>query len=143
MASHRKSFDFRIIGGPSKFDLMVSLFEGNPENRTVVAFKLGGLRQDINVAITGIRQEDGSGESWIFEGWVVGEPSAQVKGHYGSRLRGGIFNFLVPIIGRLEDGNVIGTIDEAEEKKISDALDKLRENLNRDFSRVIQNARRM
>lgn len=125
MASQDK-YAFQIIGGPSKFDLMVSLFEGNPQHRRTVAFKLEGLWQDINVAITGVEQEDGSGESWNFSGWVMGEPKAHVRGYYASRGRSGYFHFVVPTRVSLEGGTSTETVDETEEKKLSVALDKLR-----------------
>jgi hypothetical protein len=143
MTSQNNRYAFNIVGGPSKFDLMVSLFEGNPHCRRTVAFKLEGLRQEINVAITGIQQADGSGESWNFDGWVLGEPHAHVKGYYGSHGRAGYFHFIVPFTVSWNGGKRTETVDTEGEKKLSEALDKLRENLNRDLTNLIKNARRM
>ncbi len=143
MASQHDKYQFNVIGGPNKFDLMVSLFEGNPKHRKTVAFKLEGFRQDINVAITSVEQEDGSGESWNITGWVMGEPSAHVRAYYSSHGRSGFFTFITPTRVSLEGGTRTETVDVAEDKKLSDKLDRLRENLGKDFSDLIQNARRM
>jgi hypothetical protein len=138
-------YAFNVVGGPSKFDLMVSLFEGNPKDRRTVAFKLEGLRQEIKVAITGVQQEDGSGESWNIEGWVMGEPSAHVKVYYCSRGRSGFFRFVIPTnLCWNDDKQVfVETVDVAKEKKLSDALAALHENINNHFTNLIRNARRM
>lgn len=138
-------YAFNVVGGPSKFDLMVSLFEGNPQHRRTVAFKLEGLRQEVHVAITGVQQEDGSGESWNIEGWVKGEPSAHVKAYYTSRGRSGYFRFIIPINSCWDNEKqvFVETVDTAEEKKLSDALDGLREDLNHDLTKIVRNARRM
>ena len=59
-----------ITGGPSKFELMLSLFDRKPNVRTI-EFKLGN--NDLIsafVVINGVSLEDGSGESFCFEGYV-------------------------------------------------------------------------
>lgn len=136
-------YAFSITGGPSKFDLMVSLFEGNPKVRKTVSFKLEGLRREIQVAITGVQQEDGSGESWNIEGWVMGEFRANVKAYYSSRSRSGHFRFVVPIHSRIENGEQVDIIDVDGDKRLSYMLDHIREDLGRDLSDMIRNARRM
>jgi hypothetical protein len=89
-----------ILRGPSKFDLMVSLFEGNPTLRKYVQFNIyeqrgGGIMgHSIPVAIMGIRQEDGSGESWLFEGYCSdsewrNREQGYVFGYYSSQTRTG------------------------------------------------------
>jgi len=61
---------FNIAGGPGKFDLMVSLFEGNYQTQKWVEFQVrrgNDIREKISlilVKITGMAREDGSGESW-------------------------------------------------------------------------------
>ncbi len=82
-----------IVNGPPKFDLMVSLFEGNPTPRKTVSFLTD--RGSINVAITAIAQEDGSGESWLFEGYSTTRSShRRVKGWFSTKSRAGTMDFL-------------------------------------------------
>lgn len=84
---------FRIVNGPSKFELVISLFEGNPTPRHTATFEIeavGGVQ--FKVAIYCISQEDGSGESWNFEGYLTNGPS---KGR--GRVKGLIYRGLFPI----------------------------------------------
>ena len=108
---HRKvsrmtSKELNIINGPNKFDLMVSLFEGNPQSRKMVVFVFDGIMvneildyggyratlplHELPVAVTSITQEDGSGESWIFQGWSPKLfANVTVAGFFSSRTRKG------------------------------------------------------
>jgi len=88
-----------IVNGPSKFDLMLSLFDGNKEPRRTVQFRVRSEtgRMEINheVAVTLVQQEDGSGESWNFQGLTWGQSiSHRVRGYYSSKRRTGTFNFI-------------------------------------------------
>lgn len=68
MATQR---EFTITGGPSKFDLMISLFYGGTHQRMGVHFQLdnpGVSGAEVNVFIDQIQREDGSGESWNISG---------------------------------------------------------------------------
>lgn len=81
-----------IANGPDLMKLVFSLAEGNPTPRKKVTFKLEGLNPDCEVAITGLKQEDGSGNSWIFEGYCTswaGRLSGEVHGLYDSQIRRG------------------------------------------------------
>jgi len=61
-----------IINGPSKFDLTISNFHGDNYNRVVVKFQLAkGSGAWLDVVIDGNDREDGSGENWLFRGFVV------------------------------------------------------------------------
>jgi hypothetical protein len=87
---------FNIVNGPSKFDLMVSLFEGNPESRRTVKFVVEDGRE-ANVAITMIKQEDGSGESWMYEGdgnFLGGRIRFRMNGYFSSRARSGTLSIV-------------------------------------------------
>lgn len=119
-------YEFHITGGPNKFDIMVSLFEGNPQHRRTVEFELAGLRKNVKVAITGVQQESGSGESWNIEGWVMDGPSAHVECYYNSYGRSGHFKFVVPTRVSLEGGRWIETINAEGEQKLATALNRLR-----------------
>jgi hypothetical protein len=87
---------FNIVNGPSKFDLMVSLFEeGNPESPHTVKFVLEDGRE-ANVAITMIQKEDGSGESWNYvgRGDLGGRIWFHMNGYFSSRTRRGTLNIV-------------------------------------------------
>lgn len=98
----------QISGGPSKFDLMVSLFEGNKTPRKTIRFKVDSGRRnpvgprnseesaiihsDMDVGITAVEQEDGSGESWMFQGYVVSTfRPGRIQGYYSTKTRTGWF----------------------------------------------------
>ncbi len=88
---------FKISGGPSKFDLMVSLFDGDSSNRRSVSFTVE--EQTCEVTISTLSREDGSGESWNFSGFVRGSivsPGYGIKGYYSSQRRCGHFEVINP-----------------------------------------------
>jgi hypothetical protein len=88
-----------ITSGPSKFDLMVSLFDANYTNRRTVTFmvvtphgqsELLKTNQEIEVQIDGIEREDGSGENWNFHGYHLTKADEKVtfnkvKGYFSTR----------------------------------------------------------
>lgn len=80
----------RIRGGPSKFDLMLSLFAGGNVGvtRQTVVFVLEASEDESSVIvhIESVEREDGSGESWNFEGY---RNQNRVRGYYNSRNRTG------------------------------------------------------
>jgi hypothetical protein len=79
---------YPIVGGPNKFDLMVSLLHGRSTNRNTVVFKVQCHKDDVAVAINNLTREDGSGESWIFSGFIIGNKSGQVvSGYYRTDRR--------------------------------------------------------
>jgi hypothetical protein len=92
----------KIIKGPSKFDLMVALFDrrGNNGNPHVVTFTTE-WNTVISVTITGMSLEDGSGESWLFEGYATEKRhltdtksekvSGRVSGWFNTERRTGTF----------------------------------------------------
>ncbi|WKZ26561.1 MAG: hypothetical protein QY304_00450 [Candidatus Paceibacterota bacterium] len=97
----------RIINAPSKFDLSIAFFDRpNPEQlggRRSVTFTIEGPscpngQRQIEVVINHISWEDGSGESWCFEGYCktdVGQPqnsTAEVKGWFRTSDRKGWIN---------------------------------------------------
>lgn len=63
--------EFRVVGGPNKFDLMAALFYGNMDTRHLVDFKVDGQKEPITVIISSVEREDGSGESWNLQGYVA------------------------------------------------------------------------
>lgn len=80
----------KIVNGPSKFDLMISLFSGSNASTTrrTVTFVLeaSGDESSVTALIESVEREDGSGESWNFEGSQLGH---WVRGYYNSRSQTG------------------------------------------------------
>lgn len=109
---------FPVTGGPSKFDLMLSLFDGNQTPRKTVEFKLEGIKTPVRVAVTGVSQEDGSGESWIIEGWLSGmEKSFPISLWFTTSSRKGYITFK-PHEHRVwyaESGTFCDVIDDLDE----------------------------
>jgi hypothetical protein len=100
-----------IINAPSKFDISTTFFDRpNPEKlggRRSVNFTIQGPscsngQQQIEVVINRISWEDGSGESWCFEGYCktsVGQPknwTAKVKGWFRTSDRKGWLDIDTP-----------------------------------------------
>lgn len=81
-----------IVNGPSKFDLMVSLFSTKPASHPVL-FKTKN-HGDFTATITGVRWEDGSGESWIIEGYSALAAGARFTGYFSTKDRRGHIKFL-------------------------------------------------
>ena len=100
-----------IINAPSKFDLSIAFFDRpNPEQlggRRSVNFTIQGPscsngQQQIEVVINRISWEDGSGESWCFEGYCktnIGQPknrTTKVKGWFRTSDRKGWIDIDAP-----------------------------------------------
>ena len=91
---------FVIVNGPNKWNFFISLGEGNPVHRSKLAFRArlqkdGRLTMDHHIAVTGVDQEDGSGNKWIFRGYTeTGVGGKQVKGFYNTQTRTGTFTFV-------------------------------------------------
>ncbi len=83
-----------ISGGPSKFDLMLSLLDGSNAagTRRRVSFMVDDIGE-IEVVVNRLSREDGSGESWNFEGFAqTFGPSYsydKVEGYFSTRSRRG------------------------------------------------------
>ncbi len=92
---------FRIVKGPSKFDLMVSLMNGDMNSRWLVKFEYKNsdsvikIHSSMNVRIESLCREDGGGESWIFTGYKVTETGLllKVKGYYYLPGRSGTISY--------------------------------------------------
>ncbi len=67
-----KDAHYTLVKGPSKFDLMMALFDqkGNGGKPHYVTFEADD-GQKIAAKIQSVGIEDGSGESWIIEGVVM------------------------------------------------------------------------
>ena len=60
----------KIVNGPSKFDLMLALFNRKVVNQEGVIFTVADVSLKLSAVITGVAAEDGSGESWNLTGYV-------------------------------------------------------------------------
>lgn len=135
---------FNVVGGPSKFDLMLSLFDGNKEPRRTVEFKLEGVMDTITVAITMVQQEDGSGESWNFDGWQTNvKRGFDVKGYYCSKSRTGYFTFITHFHYETKGNERHKVVNPGDQLEIEKYVDGLRGSLNRDFTDILRTARKM
>lgn len=81
---------YQIVTGPSKWDLMQALFEGNSDSQKPVIFTVEGIG-NIEVQINDVGREDGSGESWLIKGYerLLGSTLRPVKGYFNTRSRKG------------------------------------------------------
>jgi len=95
MTSQDKN-EFGIIGGPKKFDLMFSLFDGNNITRRTVDFEITKVTR-IRVAIIALQRANSSGESWNFEGVHWKDPGYKVTGHFNTDERRGHLCFGSPL----------------------------------------------
>ncbi len=91
-----------IVDGPSKFDLMLALFDSDSSHRRTVAFllenpeaKQGDLQcASLNFVINEVGREDGSGENWLFDGYYkVADRSGNARGFFSTRTRKGWVQF--------------------------------------------------
>jgi hypothetical protein len=76
--------DYSVNAGPELSEMRDSLFVGSNlrQSRQTVAFQLN-KESMIHVVINGIHREDGSGDNWIFEGYIPdSDKSLLVKGYY-------------------------------------------------------------
>ncbi len=85
-----------IVRGPSKFDLMLALFDSKfPDFRTVVFQLEDGTHFEAN--ITGVQAEDGSANSWNFTATgrlnTKSNEFAHVHGYYSTAKRTGTVTF--------------------------------------------------
>jgi hypothetical protein len=89
---------FVIVNGPSKFDLMVSLFDGDFQRRKEITFTVPtGVALPpmvVTATISGAEREDGSGESWNFRAMVFIPNHCsweKATGYYSTKTRQGFF----------------------------------------------------
>ncbi len=74
----------KIIDGPGKFDLMAALFDGKR-----VFFTIEG-GDKVEAQMNSVAIEDGSRESWLISGRIVGSGSWQkFSGYFETRKRHG------------------------------------------------------
>jgi len=81
-----------IKGGPSKWDLMLAVFDGGAEHPRLVMFMVkiedAPILRSFFVRITGVDRDDGSGESFMFRGTAL--DGRAVQGFYRTDRRTGV-----------------------------------------------------
>ena len=100
-----------VTGGPNEMQLQASLMRQsrsrNPygidiDKATSVQFtvfsekyKSLGLPDvpEVTAVINGMIREDGSGTSWILQGYILNSPNCNFSGYYSSQFRKGHFTF--------------------------------------------------
>jgi hypothetical protein len=86
--------NYKILRGPSKWDLMLSLFDSTMGSPRYAWFKVTPedhnskepKSMDFCVLVNGVSREDGSSESWIFNGYSAGR---KVNGWFRTTNREG------------------------------------------------------
>jgi hypothetical protein len=85
--------DSRIVNGPGKFDLVISLFHGDSHNRHSVNFVVEtdekGEIYEVEVVINEATRKDGGGDNWFFKGRQADKSGKEVHGCYNTHSRGG------------------------------------------------------
>lgn len=78
-----------ITAGPSKFELMLALFDNTSAQERTVRFGVvqGALKSRLTVLVNAVEREDGSGESWIIEGMCHGDP---IEIYFSTKTRTGV-----------------------------------------------------
>lgn len=72
---------------------MVSLFDGNRPGRRVIEIDVLS-KGKVKVAVNGVDQEDGSGESWLFRGYLYAtNVHCKVHGYLSTQNRRGWVQF--------------------------------------------------
>ena len=83
-----------IVNGPSKFDLMLALFDGAYVNQRKIWFTVldnSLSRTTLSITLNSVAKEDGSGESWLFDGclYTTDYGSRPVTGYFSTKNRKG------------------------------------------------------
>lgn len=89
-----------ITDGPSKWDLMLALFDGDAQHRRWHVFTVSDPQASprektsnlgMPILVNGLAREDGSGENWLFNGeWDDGTIAQnKVRGFFSTKTRKG------------------------------------------------------
>ncbi len=89
-----------IKTGPSKFELLLALFDSRQVNTRKVEFRTDADTL-YDAVITSVEREDGSGESWNIRGYLsekkpgakIPSPSTNFEGYFRTDTRKGSLKF--------------------------------------------------
>jgi hypothetical protein len=81
---------YNITNGPSKWDLMLSLFDGDYRHRREALFflQLGTIKDAVPFLINELAREGESGECWNFKG-LAGSHRCECHGFFSIKNRKG------------------------------------------------------
>ena len=88
-------YEFAVKDGPSKFDLMTSLFAGRDLSDRLVTFDVEGLGK-VQAMISSVMREDNSGESWNITAYLEDglDSGARIaQGYFSTKSRRGTIRF--------------------------------------------------
>jgi hypothetical protein len=126
---------YNIINAPSKFDLSVAFFDRpNPEklggrrsvNFTIEGYSCSNKQHQIDIVVNRISWEDGSGESFCFQGYCktnVGQPqnwTAKVEGWFRTSDRKGWIDIDAP--AQNITSRTTGQVDPGFRKLVDDLV---------------------
>lgn len=89
---------YDITNGPSKWDLILALFDGDYHHRREISFSFQGISERVvaeftlQFLINELQREDGSGENWNFRGYgatVPAFPDDPCYGFFSTKTRKG------------------------------------------------------
>ncbi len=106
------AYHLDIVSGPSKMELMLALFDSSNQRERPVEFTTqdrGGESYAYDVRITQVGKEDGSGESWLFEGYT--QSGRPVGGYFSTTRRRGHMHIFETLEDRLRFTGCIGYAD--------------------------------
>ncbi len=83
-----------IENGPDKWELATAYFQPFLEGKRCVVFMISnesgeGRPTPLTVELTLILAEDGSGDSWLFEGYITGARRRRIHGLYSTKNKQG------------------------------------------------------
>lgn len=86
---------YDITNGPSKWDLILALSDGDYHHRREISFSLQGISERVVAGFTlqflinELQREDRSGENWNFRGTVPAFPDDPCHGFFSTKTRKG------------------------------------------------------
>ncbi len=86
---------YEIEDGPSKWDLILAIFDGDSNHRREVTFSIEcpGFNER-GFTLNGASREDGSGDNWIIHGYCSAETKGgKMSGFYSTKTRKGWLEF--------------------------------------------------
>lgn len=90
--------NYKIVGGPGKWDLMLALFHGTTKEQHIVGIKYMVSNHEVEFPhrLIGVIREDGSGEGWFLKGFVAADTEhfdVRFKALYRTDTRRGWIEF--------------------------------------------------
>ena len=94
---------FQILHGPSKWDLHTSLFPTDMGVSSPLILQTTLKTYPVNISLNRVMREDGSGESWLFNGVDADNVERVCSGYYSTANRRGVIRPEAELIEWLTD----------------------------------------